>query len=77
MSNIAARLSNTGTLYSNVTLGVGFNEVSKNYIGISPNGVYAVIFDEVTGTQTDRAMQQLNTGVLRVSGVFDEVSGIT
>jgi hypothetical protein len=77
MAKIAVRLSNTGTLYSNVTLGVVFNEVNQNHISIAPNGVYAVILDEVTGTQNARAMQQLNTGILRVSGVFDEVSGIS
>jgi hypothetical protein len=33
--------------------------------------------DEYTGTENSKAMQQLNTGVLKISGVFDEVSGIT
>ena len=77
MSKIAVRLSNTGTLYSNVTLGVVFNEVNQNHISFTPNGVNAIFLDEVTGTQNMQAMQQLNTGVLRVSGVFDEVSGIS
>jgi hypothetical protein len=77
MSKIAVRLSNTGTLYSNVTLGVVFNEVNQNHISFTSNGVNATSLDEVTGTQNRQAMQQLNTGVLRVSGVFDEVSGIS
>jgi hypothetical protein len=75
MSVIAARLSNTGTLYSNNT-GVGFDEISKDHVSVTPQGVFATGLDEVTGTENGRAMQQLNTNVLRISGVFDEVSGI-
>ena len=77
MATIAARLNNSGTLYTNSQGGVGFDEVSHNNISITPDGVYAHTLDEYSGTQNSKAMQQLNTGVLKISGVFDEVSGIT
>lgn len=77
MANIAARLDNTGKLYINSNASVGFNEISQSNISITPNGVFAYTLDEHTGTENGMAMQQLNTGVLKISGVFDEVSGIT
>ena len=77
MANIAARLNKTGTLYANSSGSVGFNEISQSNISITPNGVFAYTLDEYSGTQNGKAMQQLNTGVLKISGVFDEVSGIT
>ena len=77
MANIAARLDSTGKLYTNSNGNVGFNEISQSNISITPNGVFAYTLDEYTGTENGKAMQQLNTGVLRISGVFDEVSGIT
>lgn len=77
MSKVAARLSKTGTLYATSDGSVGFNEINQSNISITLNGVYADVLDEVSGTQNGKAMQQLNTGVLKISGVFDEVSGIT
>jgi len=77
MANIAARLDSTGKLYTNSNGNVGFNEISQSNISITPNGVFAYTLDEYTGTENGKAMQQLNTGVLKISGVFDEVSGIT
>ena len=77
MTNIAARLNNTGTLYATVEGSVGFNEISQSNISITPQGVFAYTLDEYTGPENGMAMQQLNTGVLKISGVFDEVSGIT
>jgi hypothetical protein len=77
MANIAARLDSTGKLYVNSNGNVGFNEISQSNISITLNGVFAYTLDEYTGTENGKAMQQLNTGVLRISGVFDEVSGIT
>jgi len=77
MAKIAARLDKTGTLYANTSGSVGFNEISRSVISITPNGVFATTLDEYSGTQNGEAMQQLNTGVLKISGVFDEVSGIT
>jgi hypothetical protein len=77
MANIAARLDNNGKLYVNSNANVGFNEISQSNISITPNGVFAYTLDEYTGTENGKAMQQLNTGVLKISGVFDEVSGIT
>lgn len=76
MANVAARLDNNGKLYTN-NVGVGFNEISQSNISITPDGVFAYTLDEYTGTENGKAMQQLNTGVLKISGVFDEVSGIT
>jgi hypothetical protein len=77
MANVAARLDNNGKLYVNSNTNVGFNEISQSNISITPYGVFAYTLDEVTGTENGMAMQQLNTGVLRISGVFDEVSRIT
>jgi len=77
MSNVAARLNNNGTLYTTTTGSVGFNEISQSNISITPNGVFAYTLDEYTGPENGMAMQQLNTGVLKISGVFDEVTGIT
>lgn len=77
MSNVAARLNKNGTLYATSNSSVGFNEISQSNISITPNGVFAYTLDEYTGPENGMAMQQLNTGVLRISGVFDEVSGIT
>jgi len=77
MSKIAARLSNTGNLYCDKSNSIGFSEISQDNISITPNGVFAHILDEHTGTEIGRSMQQLNTGVLKISGVFDEVSGIS
>jgi hypothetical protein len=77
MANVAARLSNTGTLYANSQSSVGFNEVNQSNISITPEGVFAYTLDEYTGTDNGKAMQQLNTGILKISGVFDEVSGIS
>jgi hypothetical protein len=77
MAKIAARLNKTGTLYANSSGSVGFNEISQSNISITPEGVFAHTFDEHSGTENGKAMQQLNTGVLKISGVFDEVSGIT
>jgi hypothetical protein len=77
MANIAARLDSTGKLYTNSNGNVGFNEISQSNISITLNGVFAYTLDEYTGTENGKAMQQLNTGVLKISGVFDEVTGIT
>jgi hypothetical protein len=77
MANIAARLNKTGTLYANPEVGVVFDEVTKSSFSISQEAVYAGELDEVSGTDNGRSMQQLNTGRLKISGVFDEVTGIS
>lgn len=77
MAKIAARLSNAGNLYCDKDNSIGFNEISQDNISITPDGVFAYTLDEYTGTENSKAMQQLNTGVLKISGVFDEVSGIS
>jgi hypothetical protein len=77
MAIVAARLTKTGTLYTNSQVGVVLDEISQANISITPTKVYAGTLDEVTGTENGRAMQQLNTGVLRVAEVFDEVTGTT
>jgi hypothetical protein len=77
MATVAARLTKTGTLYTNSQVGVVLDEISQANISITPTKVYAGTLDEVTGTENGRAMQQLNTGVLRVAEVFDEVTGTT
>ena len=74
MANIAARLNSSGTLYASNS--VVFNEISQSNISITPSGVFAYQFDEVSGTLNNRAMQQYANGVVRISGVFDETTGI-
>jgi hypothetical protein len=77
MSTIAARLSNNGTLYTNKDVGIEFDEITQNRLSITDTAFYTGEMDEVSGTQSGRAMQQVNTGVLKISGVFDEVTGIS
>jgi hypothetical protein len=77
MANIAVRLTNTGTLLTNSTGNVVFNEIAQSTISITNSSVYVYMIDEVTGTSNGEAMQQFKSGVLKVSGVFDEVSGIS
>lgn len=77
MATIAARLSKSGTFYTSGNTSVVFDEITQNKLSITPDGVLAGEFDEVSGTENGRSMQQLNTGRLIISGVFDEVSGIS
>jgi len=74
MAIIAARLNSAGRFYANN--GVEFNEISQSNISITPSGVFAYEFDEVSGTLNNRAMQQHASGVVKISDVFDEISGI-
>ncbi len=76
MATIAARLSKTGTFYTSGNTSVVFDEVTQDRLSITPEGVFAGELDEVSGTTNGQAMQQLNTGRLVISGLFDEVSGI-
>jgi hypothetical protein len=77
MTVVAARLTKTGTLYTNSKVGVVFDEISQANISVTPEKVYAGTLDEVSGTENGRAMQQINTGILKVAEVFDEVTGTT
>lgn len=79
MSIVAARLSNNGTLYTNTAVGIEFDEITQTSlsISISDTTFYTGEMDEVSGTESGRAMQQIKTGVLKISGVFDEVTGIS
>jgi len=54
-----------------------FDEITQSRLSVGPNGVYAGELDEISNTTNGQAMQQLNTGRLIISGVFDEVSGIS
>ena len=74
---IAARLYKSGTFYTSGNTSVVFDEISQSRLSVSPNGVYVGEMDEVSQTTNGQAMQQLNTGRLIISGVFDEVSGIS
>jgi hypothetical protein len=79
MSIVAARLSKNGTLYTNKDAGIEFDEITQTSlsISISDTTFYTGEMDEVSGTESGRAMQQIKTGVLKISGVFDEVTGIS
>ena len=74
-SKVAARLDRSGKFYTNI--GVVLDEYTQETHGITPSKVYASEFDEVSTTDNNRVMQQKKTGKLIISGVFDEVSGIT
>jgi hypothetical protein len=76
-TNVAARLDKSGRLYTNTNIGVELNEITQITHSITPHGVYAGEFDEVTTPDNNRVMQQKKTGKLIISGVFDEVSGIS
>jgi hypothetical protein len=77
MANIAARLSKSGTFYTSGNTSVVFDEITQTRLSVTPDGVYSGELDEVSGTSNGQAMQQLKTGRLVISGVFDEVSGIS
>jgi hypothetical protein len=74
-TNVAARLDKSGKFYTRD--GVVLDEITQSTHGMTPAKVYAGEFDEVSGTENNRVMQQLKTGKLIISGVFDEVSGIS
>jgi hypothetical protein len=77
VTKIAARLSKSGTFYTSGNTSVVFDEITQSRLSVGPNGVYAGELDEISSTTNGQAMQQLNTGRLIISGVFDEVSGIS
>lgn len=76
-TKVAARLDKTGKFYTNSDIGVVLDEITESTHRITSTKVYAGEFDEVTPTDNNRVMQQLKTGKLIVSGVFDEVTGIS
>jgi len=76
-SKVAARLDSSGKFYTNTDVGVELDEITLSDHRMTPTKVYAGEFDEVSGTENNRVMQQLKTGKLIISGVFDEVTGIS
>lgn len=74
-TNVAARLDKSGKFYTRDS--VELDEITQLTHGITPLKVFAGEFDEVSETENNRVMQQLKTGKLIISGVFDEVSGIS
>jgi len=76
-SKVAARLDKSGKFYTNTNVGVVLDEITQSTHSITSSKVYAGEFDEVSTTDNNRVMQQKKTGKLIISGVFDEVSGIT
>lgn len=75
-SKVAARLDKSGKFYTN-NVGVVLDEITQSTHQITSSKVYAGEFDEVSTPDNNRVMQQKKTGKLIISGVFDEVSGIT
>ena len=74
-TKVAARLDKTGKFYT--SNGVVLDEYTQSTHGMTSTKVYAGEFDEVTTPDNNRVMQQQKTGKLIISGVFDEVSGIS
>jgi hypothetical protein len=67
MATTITKLFPTGILQTSVEL----NEVLYSSIKVSPTGVYAAQFDEVS-LSTSTAERKTSTGIYRVSGYFDE-----
>jgi hypothetical protein len=76
MPTVVARLSITGTLYTNSEIGIEFDEITQSRLSVSDTDVFTGELDEVTSTDNGKAMQQFSSGLLKVSGIFDEVTGI-
>lgn len=76
-TRVAARLEKSGKFYTNSDIGVELDEITQETHSITSSKVYASEFDEVSETENNRVMQQQKTGKLIISGVFDEVSGIS
>ena len=74
-SKVAARLDKSGKFYTDT--GVELDEITQSTHGMTPTKVFAGEFDEVSTPDNNRVMQQKKTGKLIISGVFDEVSGIS
>jgi len=74
-TKVAARLDKSGKFY--ISNDVELDEITISNHRITPSKVYAGEFDEVSGTENNRVMQQKQTGKLIISGVFDEVTGIS
>lgn len=74
-TKVAARLDKSGKFY--ISNDVELDEITISDHRITPSKVYAGEFDEVSGTENNRVMQQKQTGKLIISGVFDEVTGIS
>jgi ligand-binding sensor protein len=74
-TKVAARLDKSGKFY--ISNDVELDEITISDHRITSSKVYAGEFDEVSGTENNRVMQQKQTGKLIISGVFDEVTGIS
>jgi len=74
-TKVAARLDKSGKFY--ISNDVELDEITISNHRITPSKVYAGEFDEVSGTDNKRVMQQKQSGKLIISGVFDEVTGIS
>jgi hypothetical protein len=73
VNSLVTRLTNNGVLFVNSPL----DEITKSGISLSTNGIYAVVFDEVTINPINSgvAQRQLLGGTLQVANTFDEVTG--
>ena len=74
-TRVAARLDRSGKFY--ISNDVELDEITTSSHRMTPSKVFAGEFDEVSGTDNNRVMQQKKTGKLIISGVFDEVTGIS
>ena len=70
MATTITKLYRTGILQSSVE----FDEITHSVVKISPTGVYASEFDEVTMSGEPVAERRTRDGKLLVSGEFDEVT---
>lgn len=72
---IALRLTSTGNaLIPNTSV---FDEITLDSISIRPGNVYANFFDEVTLAGGPVPSRFTDTGNILISGIFDEVTGIS
>jgi hypothetical protein len=74
-TQVAARLAKSGQFYTGNS--IELDEITLSTHKLTKTKIFANEFDEVSETENNRVMQQLKTGKLIISGVFDEVSGIS
>lgn len=72
MSTIVTRLTRSGNLLVNGIL----DEVTQSNISVKPGTLYALMFDEVSNAGGSPARRDGANGVIQISGIFDEFTGI-
>lgn len=72
MTTIVTRLTRSGNLLVNGKL----NEIAQSSISTKRDGLYALVFDEVSNSGGSPARRDSANGTIQISGIFDEFTGI-